>query len=154
MPPCRGVTQHLIDGLTDGQFRARPLALINPIAWLIWHSSRSEDVGVNRMAADRAQVLDDGWIDRLRIGYRHQGTGMTDNEVDELAEAQFSERDGFDATLRLLARQLRPDAIVACSLRLTTGAFAGIHRAGLRVPDDVAIVGYTRCRGRFCAIRR
>jgi DNA-binding LacI/PurR family transcriptional regulator len=27
-------------------------------------------------------------------------------------------------------------------VRTTTGAFAGIHRAGLRVPDDVAIVGY------------
>jgi len=61
---------------------------------------------------------------------------------DLVAEAHFSERDGMDATRRLLARQPRPDAIVACSLRLTTGAFAGIHRAGLRVPDDVAIVGY------------
>jgi LacI family transcriptional regulator, galactose operon repressor len=61
---------------------------------------------------------------------------------DLVAQAHFSERDGLDAMLRLLARQPRPDAIVACSLRLTTGAFAGIHRAGLRVPDDVAIVGY------------
>lgn len=61
---------------------------------------------------------------------------------DLVAEAQFSERDGLEATLGLLARQPRPDAIVACSLRLTTGALAAIRRAGLRVPDDMAIVGY------------
>src|SRR5258708_38143620 len=43
---------------------------------------------------------------------------------DLVTEAQFSERDGLDATLRLLAGRPRPDAIIACSLRLTTGTTA------------------------------
>jgi DNA-binding LacI/PurR family transcriptional regulator len=63
--------------------------------------------------------------------------------TDELVvEAEFSERSGLEATLALLALEPRPDAIVACSLRLTTGALGAIHRARLRVPEDVALVGY------------
>jgi LacI family transcriptional regulator len=75
----------------------------------------------------------------IRQALVEAGLTLPDNLV---GEAQFSEREGLNATLSLLARQPRPDAIVACSLRLTTGALAGIHRAGLRAPDDVAIVGY------------
>jgi DNA-binding LacI/PurR family transcriptional regulator len=61
---------------------------------------------------------------------------------DAVVEVQFTEHSGLDAMLALLARQPRPDAIVACSLRLTAGALAAIYRARLRIPDDVAIVGY------------
>ena len=67
--------------------------------------------------------------------------GLTLDE-DMIAVAQFSEQEGFAAARRLLMHQPRPDALVACSLRLTTGVPAAIRRAELRVPDDVALVGY------------
>lgn len=63
-------------------------------------------------------------------------------EDDMVAVARYTEQEGFTAARRLLAREPRPDALVACSLRLTTGALAAIRRAGLRVPDDIALVGY------------
>ena len=74
----------LVEQLTPEQVRGRPVPGVNPIAWLIWHAMRIEDVCVNRFVADRPQVLDDGWLDRLAIARRDVGTGMTDAQVDEL----------------------------------------------------------------------
>ena len=43
---------------------------------------------------------------------------------------------------QLLALEERPDAVFAASDVMAIGAMAAIERAGLRVPDDIAIVGY------------
>ena len=48
--------------LTDDQMRLRPQPHMNPIAWLLWHIARCEDLGVNRLIANRPDVLDgEGW---------------------------------------------------------------------------------------------
>ena len=39
--------------LTEAQVRGRPVPGVNPIAWLIWHAMRLEDVCVNRFVFDR-----------------------------------------------------------------------------------------------------
>lgn len=76
----------LLAGLTDEQIRRRPHPGVNTIAWLLWHSARIEDVGVNRFLADRPQVLDDeGFLGRLGVDRRDVGTGMDDPEVDDLS---------------------------------------------------------------------
>jgi hypothetical protein len=77
----------LVEGLTPGQVRGRPVAGLNPIAWLIWHAMRIEDVSINRFVVDRPQVLDEGWLRRLAIPRRDVGTGMTDAQVDALCAA-------------------------------------------------------------------
>ena len=79
------LTDPAIKQLTDAQLRSRPHSKVNTVAWLIWHIARIEDVGVNRFAADRPQVLDDGWLGKLGVGRRDVGTGMSDAEVDELS---------------------------------------------------------------------
>jgi len=44
-----------------------------------------EDAGLNRFVVDGSQVLDAGeWRQRLNVPWRHQGTGMTFAEVDDL----------------------------------------------------------------------
>jgi len=69
----------------DAILRARPHGL-HSIAWLLWHVSRCEDVGVNRIVVDRCQVLDEGgWTDRLQVARRDIGTEMTDAEVAALS---------------------------------------------------------------------
>lgn len=65
--------------------RARPQPRVNSIAWNIWHLARVEDAGVNLFVADREQVLDEGgWMARMNVPWRHHGTNMTFDEVDEL----------------------------------------------------------------------
>src|SRR5258707_3189004 len=81
------VADDLVASLTEAQVRGRPVPGVNPIAWLIWHAMRVEDVCVNRFVLDRPQVLDAGWASRLRVGRRDVGTGMTDAQVDALCDA-------------------------------------------------------------------
>lgn len=80
------VADDLVEGLTEAQVRGRPVPGVNPIAWLIWHAMRIEDVCVNRFVLDRPQVLDAGWTPRLRVSRCDVGTGMTDAQVDALCE--------------------------------------------------------------------
>jgi LacI family transcriptional regulator len=61
---------------------------------------------------------------------------------DQIALGHFSEHEGFAAAERLLARRPRPDALIAAGLRMTMGVFAAIRAAGLRLPEDVALIGY------------
>ena len=81
------VADDLVDELTETQVRGRPVPGTNPVAWLIWHAMRVEDVCVNRFVLDRPQVLDAGWTPRLRVSRCDVGTGMTDAQVDALCEA-------------------------------------------------------------------
>lgn len=47
------------------------------------------------------------------------------------------------ATLQLLQSEKRPDAILAFNDIITYAAFDAIKACGLRIPDDVAIIGFT-----------
>mgnify|MGYP002853500431 FL=1 len=48
-----------------------------------------------------------------------------------------------DAVLALLQREDRPDAILAFNDIITFAAFAAIKQAGLSIPGDVALIGFT-----------
>ena len=80
------VADDLVADLTEAQVRGRPVPGVNPVAWLIWHAMRIEDVCVNRFILDRPQVLDAGWLERLRVERRDVGTGMDDAQVAALCE--------------------------------------------------------------------
>jgi len=72
----------LVDGLSDEQLRSSPDPSLNPILWLLWHTARSEDVGINRLLTDDTQVYHNGpWRSLLNAEPRRFGTGMTKDEV-------------------------------------------------------------------------
>ena len=79
-------------------------------------------------------------IDRLE-GYRlaFQGRGLP---VDErlIAEGDFTETSGALAMQQLLSQQ--PDAVFCASDTMAQGAMRVIRAAGLRIPEDIAVVGY------------
>ena len=77
----------LLDGMTEQQLRGAPHPALNPIVWILWHTARCEDMGINRLLVDRAQMLnEDSWASRLNGPERQIGTGMTKPEVEQLAE--------------------------------------------------------------------
>ena len=53
----------------------------------------------------------------------------------------YYEEYGHEAAARLLALDDRPTAIFAASDLLAVGAYSAIEEAGLRIPEDVAVVG-------------
>ena len=78
------LAERTFGGLSDEQMRARPREDLNSLAWLMWHIARAEDIFSNIILSGRDQVVDDGWLARLKISRRDFGIGMTKPEVAEL----------------------------------------------------------------------
>ena len=74
-----------------------------------------------------------GWRDALRAA------GLEDGPI---ARTTFSRRGGYDAGRELLAATNRPTAVFASSDLQAVGVLRAIHEAGLRIPDDIAILAF------------
>ena len=57
-------------------------------------------------------------------------------------DAESSEEDGYAAARELLARGGAFDAVFAASDLIAIGAMRALTEAGLRVPEDIAVVGF------------
>ncbi|ESQ84163.1 hypothetical protein AEAC466_10475 [Asticcacaulis sp. AC466] len=54
----------------------------------------------------------------------------------------FGEDSGFEAMRRLLAADVRPDAVFTGNDMMAVGALFALKEAGLKAPDDVAVLGF------------
>jgi LacI family transcriptional regulator len=80
--------------------------------------------------------------ERLR-GYRyavamHNGLISDDLEIT----GDFSEESGYDAIGKLMKLKPRPTAVFASNDSMAIGALKGLHDAGIRVPEDMALAGF------------
>ncbi len=80
--------------------------------------------GVDRLA---------GWHDAMRR-----------NGLDEsrLVFGDFSPRSGTQAMRGVLERGRVPDGVFAANDQMAVGAYRAIAAAGLRIPEDIAVVGF------------
>jgi hypothetical protein len=77
------VEDMVLRDLSDEQLRRAPSDTQNSLAWLLWHTSRCEDVALAVLDLEGRQVLDqDDWARRMNLERRDVGTGMT---VDDCA---------------------------------------------------------------------
>ena len=81
-----------------------------------------------------AKRREKGWRDTLKL----RGVAVL---PDWYVEAGFMESDGYRAMKRLLTVRPRIDAVFAANDPSAIGAMKAIWEAGLRIPDDIAIVG-------------
>jgi DNA-binding LacI/PurR family transcriptional regulator len=79
-------------------------------------------------------------VDRL-AGYRDALATYPDHRP-LIAYGTFTQQSGEQAMADLLERDPRLDAVFAASDLMAVGAVRALRRAGRRVPDDVAIVGF------------
>jgi DNA-binding LacI/PurR family transcriptional regulator len=80
-------------------------------------------------------------FDRL-AGYRQVMAKAERSDHGLVYFGDFSQVSGEHATARLLERQPRVDAIFTASDLMAVGVLRALRRAGRRVPDDVAVVGF------------
>jgi len=81
----------------------------------------------------------DARLDGFREALRQRKIEVDDADV---LPAHFIGSSAFDQVKRVLDRQKRPDAIFAASDGIALAAIRAIEEAGLRCPDDVAVVGF------------
>jgi len=81
-----------------------------------------------------AKRREKGWRDTLK------GRGIKVAE-DWIVRGGFMESDGYRAMKKLLAVRPKIDAVFAANDPSAIGAMKAIWEAGLRVPDDIAVVG-------------
>jgi DNA-binding LacI/PurR family transcriptional regulator len=110
-------------------------------------------LGRRRIAAVGSQPRPQSQTAHLRMrGYRDAlcAAGMT-LFPDLVCEVdRYGRADGAAAVRRLLASGPPPDAVFCFNDLLALGALRALHEAGLRVPDDVAVVGWDDVEdGRF-----
>ncbi len=75
-----------LEGLSDEQIRAIPRLGENSIAWLLWHTTRIEDMTLNSLVFEQAQILDgEGWQARMGLAVRDVGSSMDAGQVAALS---------------------------------------------------------------------
>lgn len=89
----------------------------------------------NPLSGDRLQ----GYRDALK-------TAHIRFERNLVVEGDFSIRSGYIAMTRLLARDVRPTAIFCANDEMAIGAQKAAREAGLKMPGDLAIIGFDDIR--------
>lgn len=97
------------------------------------------DLGRTRIATITGPLTMLSAADRLQ-GFRE---ALADARLTPFAEEEgdYSETSGAEAARRLLAGGA-PDAVFVASDLMARGALGVLRRAGLRVPEDVAVIGF------------
>jgi LacI family transcriptional regulator len=67
---------------------------------------------------------------------------MFDGEMPPLYEGDFTEESGYRGAKALLAMENRPDGIFAANDMMAVGCLLALREAGVRVPEDIAVVGF------------
>ena len=151
----------VLQGITDSLLRvleksAKPIVLMN-----FWRAPTSLPVvRADNFVSSREAVRHLLELGHRRIAYiggtnnsgqnqqRLQGylAAMAEAGVEVPLEWQqtgnFSHLAGLEATKRLLELAQRPTAIFAASDRMAFGVMEAARAAGLRLPDELSIVGY------------
>ncbi|KRA25092.1 LacI family transcriptional regulator [Microbacterium sp. Root61] len=96
--------------------------------------------GHRRIAMVTGPLTMPAGVDRLD-GYREAlaAAGLEEGPVED---GNFTADGGAAAMRRILAREDRPDAVFVASDLMARGALSVLAAEGLRVPDDIAIIGF------------
>lgn len=93
-------------------------------------------VGGDREASDTSRLRYEGCLQ----SFRNHGIEF-DEELDYQG-VRFSYQDGYNATQQLIANGRKFTALFAIADVMAIGAIRALHNNGLRVPEDVSVIGF------------
>jgi LacI family transcriptional regulator len=76
------------------------------------------------------------------MGYRRAMADAGLNQTDIVYYGAFTQASGYEMAQQLLALQPRPTAVFAANNLIAIGALKAVQDAGLRVPEDIAMVAF------------
>ena len=96
------------------------------------HQARTVALATGPLGYVEANSREQGWLDALTQNARPAG---------RMLEGGFSREGGYQIGRELMAGDL-PDAVFAISDLQAIGILRALHEAGVRVPEDVALVAF------------
>jgi len=133
--PCIGVDLDLTGPITG-------YVISDNVAGAKLAVSHLHELGRRKIATITGMTYTRPGRDRL-TGYREQIKELGLSQHSEYIQSgDFYEPSGFTAMESLLALAERPDAVFCASDMMAVGAIGAATVAGLKVPDDVAIIGF------------
>jgi LacI family transcriptional regulator len=135
----REVPAVFVDRMVDDRFDQVGPDNTEPVAELVAHLAAN---GHRRIAFVRGRAGLSTTIERdrgYRLGMSRCGLPVIDELVVDGDSEQYA---GCKAMHALLALETRPTAVVVGNNSMTIGSVRAIREAGLRVPDDIALVAF------------
>jgi LacI family transcriptional regulator len=100
------------------------------------------DAGHRRIAFINATEPAPATVGRLR-GYREAMAGAHQKPAPEwIVNVRPEQEGGYDAARHLLSLRELPTAVFCYNDRVAMGLYVVLAKAGVRVPDDMSVVGY------------
>jgi LacI family transcriptional regulator len=100
---------------------------------LAWHGHRDIALVMGLTTGNSLDRREVGWRDAL------QGMGERDGRI---FRCTFDRRGGYEAGQRFLSVSPRPSAVFASSDQQAIGFMRAVLEAGLRIPEDVAVMSF------------
>lgn len=100
------------------------------------------DAGYQKIAVVTGEILKPITANRLEGYKRAMLEQNLQIQPEWIIESHFSYESGVNAGRQLLALENRPDAIFAMSDTIAIGLYQTLLQAGLRIPQDIAVIGY------------
>ena len=103
----------LFHDLSPTEYAVMPTEKDETIAWAIWHIARIEDLTMNLLAANREQVFNKAWQERMNSPVTDTGNAMSDDEIIFLSrqintEALLQYKDAVGTRSREIVAHLTP----------------------------------------------
>lgn len=77
----------LIYDLNRNEYAIMPTSKDETIAWVLWHIARIEDLTVNVLVAQKEQIFNEQWKERLNVFITDTGNTLSDNEIMNLSKS-------------------------------------------------------------------
>ncbi|MDN5919173.1 MAG: LacI family transcriptional regulator [Pseudonocardia sp.] len=129
----------LVDRLVGGAHDQIGTENVEPVAELVTHLAAGGHTRIGFVAGHAGLATTVERLDGFRLGMGRAGLAVDETlVVDGDSESEPARR----AVTALLDRPDRPTAVITANNAMTIGGMQGLHAAGLRVPDDVALVAF------------
>lgn len=96
--------------------------------------------GTKKPAILRPRLLTQTTTGRLK-GFSEAVRNATGQEPDQIIAEGFREKDGYEAMTAYLGQKPPVDGLYALIDSLAVGAYLAIKQKGLRIPQDLAVIG-------------